>query len=95
MAPAGDGDPFAIASVVEKPSPEAAPSRLAVAGRYAATPALLDALRTVAPDASGEVQLADALNALEGVVATRLAPARSASTSAPSPATARRSSSSR
>lgn len=26
------------------------------------------------PDASGEVQLADALNALDGVVATRLAP---------------------
>jgi UTP--glucose-1-phosphate uridylyltransferase len=74
VAPAGDGDPFAIASVVEKPAPEAAPSRLAVAGRYAATPALLDALRTVAPDASGEVQLAGALNALDGVVATRLAP---------------------
>ncbi len=74
VAPAGDGDPFAVARVVEKPSPEAAPSRLAVAGRYAATPALLDALRTVAPDASGEVQLADALNALDGVVATRLAP---------------------
>jgi UTP--glucose-1-phosphate uridylyltransferase len=74
VAPAGDGDPFAVASVVEKPSPEAAPSRLAVAGRYAATPALLDALRTVAPDAGGEVQLADALNALDGVVAVRLAP---------------------
>ena len=74
VAPAGDGDPFAIASVIEKPSPATAPSRLAVAGRYAATPALLDALRTVAPDASGEVQLADALNALDGVVATRLAP---------------------
>jgi len=74
VAPAGDGDPFAVARVVEKPAPAAAPSRLAVAGRYAATPALLDALRTVAPDASGEVQLADALNALDGVVATRLAP---------------------
>ena len=33
------------AGVVEKPAPETAPSRLAVAGRYAATPALLDALR--------------------------------------------------
>ena len=74
VALAGDGDPFAVAGVVEKPSPEAAPSRLAVAGRYAATPALLDALRTVAPDAGGEVQLADALNALDGVVGVRLAP---------------------
>jgi UTP--glucose-1-phosphate uridylyltransferase len=74
VAPAGEGDPFAVASVVEKPAPETAPSRLAIAGRYAATPALLDALHATPPDASGEVQLADALNALDGLVAVRLAP---------------------
>jgi UTP--glucose-1-phosphate uridylyltransferase len=74
VAPAGEGDPFAVAEVVEKPAPEDAPSRLAVAGRYAATPALLDALRAAAPDAGGELQLADALSALDHVVGVRLAP---------------------
>jgi UTP--glucose-1-phosphate uridylyltransferase len=74
VAPAGEGDPFAVAEVVEKPAPEQAPSRLAVAGRYAATTALLDALRAAVPDAGGELQLADALTALDGVVGVRLAP---------------------
>jgi UTP--glucose-1-phosphate uridylyltransferase len=74
VAPDGEGDPFAVAEVVEKPAPEEAPSRLAVAGRYAATPALLDALRAAVPDAGGELQLADALSALDGVVGVRLAP---------------------
>jgi UTP--glucose-1-phosphate uridylyltransferase len=73
-AGAGGADPFPISGVVEKPAPEAAPSRLAIAGRYAATPALLDALRDTAPGAGGEIQLADALGALDGVVAVRLGP---------------------
>jgi UTP--glucose-1-phosphate uridylyltransferase len=75
-APSGDAQtaPFPIAGVVEKPSPEAAPSRLAIAGRYAATPALLDALRDAAPNADGEIQLADALAALDDVVGVRLEP---------------------
>jgi UTP--glucose-1-phosphate uridylyltransferase len=72
---ADDGaEPFPIAGVVEKPAPEAAPSRLAIAGRYVATPALLDALREVRPGAGGEIQLADALAALDGVVGVRLRP---------------------
>jgi UTP--glucose-1-phosphate uridylyltransferase len=75
---AGDGDaaaaPFPIAAVVEKPAPQAAPSRLAVAARYAATPALLDALRETPPAADGEILLADALGAIDGVVGVRLAP---------------------
>lgn len=78
VVPAGGGsdgrDPFPIAGVVEKPAPEAAPSRLAIAGRYVATPALLDALREVGPGAGGEIQLADALAALDGVVGVRLRP---------------------
>ena len=74
VVPAGAGDPFPIAGVVEKPAPGAAPSRLAVAGRYVATPALLDALRDVGPGAGGEIQLADALAALDGVVGVRLRP---------------------
>jgi UTP--glucose-1-phosphate uridylyltransferase len=67
-------DPFPIAGVVEKPAPGAAPSRLAIAGRYAATPALLDALRDTTPGAGGEIQLADALGELDGVVGVRLRP---------------------
>ena len=74
VAPRSEGDPFPVAGVVEKPAPAQAPSRLAIAGRYAATPALLDALRAVAPDAGGVVQLADALNALNGLLGVRLAP---------------------
>jgi UTP--glucose-1-phosphate uridylyltransferase len=73
LAAAAGGAPFPIAGVVEKPAPHAAPSRLAVAGRYAATPALLDALRDTPPAARGEIQLADALAALDGVVGARLA----------------------
>jgi UTP-glucose-1-phosphate uridylyltransferase len=73
-ADAPPADPFPIAGVVEKPAPGAAPSRLAIAGRYAATPALLDALRDTAPGAGGEIQLADALGALDGVVGVRLRP---------------------
>jgi UTP--glucose-1-phosphate uridylyltransferase len=67
-------DPFAIAAVVEKPAPHAAPSRLAVAGRYVVAPALLDALRDTAPGAGGEVELADALAKLERVVGVPLQP---------------------
>jgi UTP--glucose-1-phosphate uridylyltransferase len=74
VVPGGDGDPFPVAGVVEKPAPDEAPSLLAIAGRYAATPALLDALRATAPNAAGEVQLADALSALDDVVAVRLGP---------------------
>jgi UTP--glucose-1-phosphate uridylyltransferase len=74
VAPTGEGDPFSVGAVVEKPAPEAAPSRLAIAGRYAATPALLDALRATPRGSDGEVGLSDALSALDGVVAARLAP---------------------
>jgi UTP--glucose-1-phosphate uridylyltransferase len=75
VVPAGrETDPFPIAAVVEKPTPHAAPSRLAVAGRYVATPALLDALRDTAPATGGEIQLADALAKLDRVVGVRLQP---------------------
>jgi UTP--glucose-1-phosphate uridylyltransferase len=73
VVPAGDtgAGSFAIRGVVEKPAPAAAPSTLAVAGRYAATPALLDALRA-APRGDEELGLAGALSALDDVVAVRL-----------------------
>jgi UTP--glucose-1-phosphate uridylyltransferase len=72
VAPAGAGDPFPIAGVVEKPAPGDAPSRLAATGRYAATPALLDALRASGAGPDGELGLADALDRLAAVVGVRL-----------------------
>jgi UTP--glucose-1-phosphate uridylyltransferase len=53
-----------ITGLVEKPSPEGAPSRLGVFGRYLLEPSIWDAIAQINPDASGEVQLTDALNLL-------------------------------
>ena len=51
-------------SVVEKPPAEEAPSNLAIVHCYVLTPEIFDALRATPPDATGEVQLTDALNLL-------------------------------
>ena len=53
-----------IEGIVEKPKPEAAPSNLAVVGRYILTPQIFHHLRTIAPGAGGEIQLTDAIGAL-------------------------------
>jgi UTP--glucose-1-phosphate uridylyltransferase len=53
-----------VISVVEKPTPENAPSNLAAIGRYVLTPEVFDALRHLEPGVGGEVQLTDAINAL-------------------------------
>ena len=50
--------------LVEKPSPDDAPSDLAIFGRYLLTPAVMEILPTVEPGAGGEIQLTDALVAL-------------------------------
>jgi UTP--glucose-1-phosphate uridylyltransferase len=51
-----------VEHVLEKPSPDQVASRLAVAARYVLGPQVFAALRETQPDASGEVQVADALN---------------------------------
>ena len=58
-----DGEPglVQILDVVEKPKPEAAPSNLAVMGRYVFTPAIFDCLDRVTPGVGGEIQLTDAI----------------------------------
>lgn len=56
------GHPGSVAGLVEKPSQEAAPSRLASIGRYVLTPDIFDILRDQPPGAGGEIQLADAIN---------------------------------
>jgi UTP--glucose-1-phosphate uridylyltransferase len=53
-----------VRSTVEKPSPETAPSNLAIIGRYVFTPALFDALDRTDPGVGGEIQLTDAIDLL-------------------------------
>jgi len=53
-----------IAGLVEKPGADRAPSRIGVFGRYLLQPSIWDAIAQTSPDASGEVQLTDALNLL-------------------------------
>ncbi|HLL88055.1 MAG TPA: UTP--glucose-1-phosphate uridylyltransferase [Tepidisphaeraceae bacterium] len=53
-----------IDSLVEKPSPESAPSRNAIAARYVLTPATFAALERTPPGKGGEIQLTDALKLL-------------------------------
>jgi UTP--glucose-1-phosphate uridylyltransferase len=55
---------FRIRSLVEKPKPEEAPSRLAIIGRYVLTPEIFGAIENVQPGAGGEIQLTDALRLL-------------------------------
>ena len=45
--------------MVEKPSPEEAPSNLAIAGRYIFSPVIFDMIRRVRPDKRGEIQLTE------------------------------------
>ena len=62
--PRGDGETFEIADLVEKPSPDEAPSNLAIAARYVLSPAVFDALAKTARGKGGEIQLTDAIRTL-------------------------------
>ncbi len=53
-----------VEAIVEKPRPEAAPSNLAVIGRYVLTPRILSILERITPGAGGEIQLTDAIASL-------------------------------
>ena len=55
-----------ISAIVEKPAPEAAPSTLAVVGRYVLSPRIFDLLERTTPGAGGEIQLTDAIASLLG-----------------------------
>jgi UTP--glucose-1-phosphate uridylyltransferase len=52
---------YAIRDIVEKPSPDTAPSNLGAIGRYILTPEIFSFLRDVKPGYGGEIQLTDAL----------------------------------
>lgn len=62
------GRTFAISDMVEKPSLAAAPSRLAIVGRYILPPEIFPALAATAADKAGEIQLTDAIRSLLGKV---------------------------
>ena len=47
--------------MVEKPSAEAAPSNLAIIGRYVLTPDIFSILKETPPGKNGEIQITDAL----------------------------------
>lgn len=55
---------FKLNALVEKPSPENAPSRMAVAARYLLTPTIFECLEETKPGKGGEIQLTDALHLL-------------------------------
>jgi UTP--glucose-1-phosphate uridylyltransferase len=55
-----------IASIVEKPALDKAPSNLASIGRYVFEPEIFDILRGQKSGHGGEIQLADAINTLAG-----------------------------
>jgi UTP--glucose-1-phosphate uridylyltransferase len=50
-----------INQMVEKPKPEDAPSRMAVAGRYILTPGVFEQIRTQPRGVGGEIQLTDGI----------------------------------
>lgn len=53
-----------VASLVEKPPKELAPSQYAIMGRYILRPEIFDMLEHQDPGAGGEIQLTDAIKAL-------------------------------
>lgn len=55
---------FQIRDVVEKPSPQAAPSRLGILGRYVLTPEIFRELEVTKRGKLGEIQLTDAIKGL-------------------------------
>jgi len=55
---------YLVKDLVEKPSPDEAPSNLAIIGRYILTPEIFGALERTRPGKGGEIQLTDGLRLL-------------------------------
>ncbi|RDY23584.1 UTP--glucose-1-phosphate uridylyltransferase [Romboutsia maritimum] len=55
---------YKVKDLVEKPSPDKAPSNIAILGRYIITPEIFDILADLPAGKGGEVQLTDALKEL-------------------------------
>lgn len=52
---------YVVKDMVEKPSPEEAPSNLAIIGRYILTPDIFNIIEHTKPGKDGEIQITDAL----------------------------------
>ncbi len=59
-----EGEPFILRDIIEKPSPDEAPSNLAVAARYIFSQRIFPALHETPPGKGGEIQLTDAIRLL-------------------------------
>jgi UTP--glucose-1-phosphate uridylyltransferase len=66
VEPTDEDDVVLITGLVEKPSPDQAPSDLAIIGRYLLSPEIFEVLRTTAPGRGGEIQLTDGIESLIG-----------------------------
>ena len=53
-----------VRNIIEKPKPSAAPSNLAVVGRYVLAPSIFEHLEKIGQGAGGEIQLTDGIAAL-------------------------------
>ena len=65
-AEAREGIVLKLSDLVEKPAPEVAPSRFAIAGRYLLDPEIFNLLATQTPGKGGESQLTDSIKRLLG-----------------------------
>lgn len=59
---------YLVKDIIEKPSPENAPSNLGAIGRYILTSDIFEILEQVKPGYNGEIQLTDALRELDGAI---------------------------
>jgi UTP--glucose-1-phosphate uridylyltransferase len=59
-----EGNVVQVVDLIEKPSPEEAPSNLAVMGRYVFGPEIFEVLAETKPGRGGEIQLTDAIKTL-------------------------------
>ena len=55
---------FFVSNLIEKPTIDEAPTRMAVIGRYILTPEIFQVLNHIEPDHRGEIQITDALKVL-------------------------------
>jgi UTP--glucose-1-phosphate uridylyltransferase len=55
---------ISVTRIIEKPTPELAPSSFGVAGRYVLMPSIFEHLRALKPDLNGEIQLTPAIHSM-------------------------------
>jgi len=66
------GDSYPVNSFVEKPTREAAPSNLAIIGRYVFKPEIFDRLDETSKGPRGELELTDAMRKLSAIRGTEI-----------------------